>query len=130
MLLTMHMLAQLVSWLPMHAVSKAILDVAFAEEPPTIALNIVHPRPVEWSTVMRGVSDALLAAKVTSKTLPLLPFGEWFKALEERAKAADEHDMSSIVSIYHQSSLTHVFNCFGSPARHQTPQILPHFFIG
>jgi thioester reductase-like protein len=89
----------LVSWLPMHAVAKAILDVGFAEEQPTIALNIVHPRPVEWSTVMRDVSDALLAAKVTSEFLPLLPFGEWFEALEGRAKAADLHDLNSIPAI-------------------------------
>lgn len=105
MSLTMHALIQLVSWLPMHAVSTAILDVAFAEEQPTIALNIVHPRPIEWSTVMRGVSDALLGAKVTSELLPLVPFGEWFEALELRSKTADVDDLSTIVSMDRQSSV-------------------------
>jgi len=83
----------------MHAVSKAILDVAFSDEQPPIALNIVHPRPVEWSTVMRDVRDALLAAKVSSEALPLVPFGEWFEQLEGRAKIADERDISVMPAI-------------------------------
>ncbi|KZP21020.1 hypothetical protein FIBSPDRAFT_891413 [Athelia psychrophila] len=32
------------SWLPMDVVSQAVLDVAVSEQPPRIALNIVHPR--------------------------------------------------------------------------------------
>ena len=89
----------------MHAVSKAILDVAFYDKQPPIALNIVHPRPVEWSTVVRDVRDALLEAKVGSEALPLVPFEEWFEKLEGRAKTADVHDISSIVSIYCQIGL-------------------------
>jgi hypothetical protein len=88
----------------MHAVSKAILDVAFSDEQPPIALNIVHPRPIEWSTIMRDVGEALLAAKVSSEALPLVPFEEWFKRLEGRAKIADVHDISSIVSIIVKSA--------------------------
>jgi hypothetical protein len=85
--------------LPIHAVSNAILDVAFSDEQSLTALNIVHPRPVEWSTVMRDVREALLAAKVNSEILPLVPFEEWLKQLEGRAEIADVHDISSIVSI-------------------------------
>ena len=92
----------------MHVVSKAILDVAFSEKQPPIALNIVHPRPVEWSTVVRDVREALLAAKVGSEALPLVPFEEWFKQLEGRAKTSDVHDISSIVSIYCQISLDYL----------------------
>jgi hypothetical protein len=129
MLLIMHVLAQLVSWLPMHAASKAILDVAFTKEQPAIALNIVHPRPVDWLTIMRDVSDALLATKVTSKALPLVPFGEWFEALEERAKIGDAHDLNNIVSTHLQSTDS-ISDCFGFLAGHQTSQILPCAFIG
>jgi hypothetical protein len=92
----------------MHAVSKAILDVAFSDKQLPIALNIVHPRPVEWSTVMRDVRDALLEAKVSSEALPLIPFRDWFEQLESRAKIADEHDIGIIVSIYCQINLTYV----------------------
>jgi len=80
----------------MHAVSKAILDVAFSDEQPPIALNIVHPKPDEWSTVMGDVRNALLAAKVSSEALPLVPFGEWFEQLEGRAKIADEHNRDAV----------------------------------
>jgi hypothetical protein len=92
----------------MHAVSKAILDVAFSDEQLPIALNIVHPRPVEWSTAIRDVRDALLEAKVNCEALPLVPFGDWFEQLEGRAKIADGHDISSIVCIYCQINLTYV----------------------
>jgi hypothetical protein len=92
----------------MHAVSKAILYVAFSNKQPLIALNIVHLRPVEWSAVMQDVRESLLAAKVSSEALSLLPFEEWFKQLEGQAKIADVHDISSIVSIYYQISLTYV----------------------
>ncbi|KAG9308660.1 putative aminoadipate reductase [Chiua virens] len=40
------------SWLPPHAVSDAMLDVAFADEEPPLAVNLVHPRPIAWESLM------------------------------------------------------------------------------
>lgn len=84
----------------MHAVSQAILDVAFSAQSPTIALNIVHPRPVQWSEIMHSISDALLEAKILSQRLALVPFSEWFDRLETRSREAGGQDLNSIVSAY------------------------------
>ncbi|KZP04710.1 NAD(P)-binding protein, partial [Athelia psychrophila] len=78
------------SWLPMDVVAQAVLDVALSEQPPSIALNIVHPRPSQWSTVITSVANALYRAGVADHHLPLVPFTEWFARLEQRSKAADE----------------------------------------
>ncbi|KZP33250.1 putative nonribosomal peptide synthetase [Athelia psychrophila] len=86
------------SWLPVNTVSQVILDVAFAEEPP-LALNIVHPRPILWSTVIKHIRDALQRSGLTSQALPLLHFTEWFDALERRSRVADEQGTADIPAI-------------------------------
>lgn len=89
----------------MQAVSQVILEVAFATEAPSIALNIVHPKPVAWSTVMQPISEALYKADLTSQVLPLITSKHWFEMLEQRERGADEKDMSRVVraSFYHSN---------------------------
>ncbi|KAG1853273.1 putative aminoadipate reductase [Suillus tomentosus] len=88
-----------VSWIPPHAVSNAILDVAFAEEEPPIAVNLVHPRPTAWKTLMQPIADALVERKVTTYLLPLVPFSEWLEKLEWSAKDLSEETMERIPAI-------------------------------
>ena len=83
----------------MDVVSQAILDVALSNQAPTIALNIVHPKPSRWSTIVRSVADALHHTGVTREVVPLLPFHEWLGLLEQRSEGADADDMAEIVSI-------------------------------
>ena len=90
---------QVASWLPMDIVSQAILDVMFSSQAPTIALNIVHPRPSQWSSIIQSVADALHRAGVVQENVPLIPFGEWFERLEQRSKGADADEMANIVSL-------------------------------
>ncbi|KZP21530.1 hypothetical protein FIBSPDRAFT_1044071 [Athelia psychrophila] len=87
------------SWLPMDVVAQAVLDVALSEQPPSIALNIVHPRPSQWSTVITSVANALYRAGVADHHLPLVPFKEWFARLEQRSKGADADEMAKIPAI-------------------------------
>ncbi|KAG2103392.1 putative aminoadipate reductase [Suillus discolor] len=89
----------LLSWIPTHAVSNAILDVAFAKEEPPIAVNLVHPRPVAWGTLMRPVADAIFERKITSAPLPLIPFSEWFEKVESSAKNASEANIKRVPAI-------------------------------
>ncbi|KAG1779119.1 putative aminoadipate reductase [Suillus placidus] len=88
-----------VSWIPPHAISNAILDVAFAEEEPPIAVNLVHPRPIAWKTLIQSVADALVERKVTSYPLPLVSFPEWLGKLELSAKDLSEETMKRIPAI-------------------------------
>ncbi|KAG2068654.1 putative aminoadipate reductase [Suillus decipiens] len=89
----------LVAWIPPHAISNAILDVAFAEEEPPIAVNLVHPRPIVWRALMQPIADALAEHKVTSNPLPLVPFSEWLEKLELRAKDLSEETIRRIPAI-------------------------------
>ncbi|KAG1835812.1 putative aminoadipate reductase [Suillus subalutaceus] len=88
-----------VSWIPPHAISNAILDVAFTKEEPPIAVNLVHPRPIAWRTLMQPVADALVERKVTSYPLPLVSFSEWLEKLESSAKDLSEETMKRIPAI-------------------------------
>jgi len=73
--------------------------VAFAEEEPSIAINLVHPRPVAWKTLMQPVADAIFKHKITSAPLPLIPFSEWFVKLKLSAKDTSEENMKRIVRV-------------------------------
>ncbi|KAG1790286.1 putative aminoadipate reductase [Suillus plorans] len=90
---------EFVSWIPPQAASNAFLDVAFAEEEPPIAVNLVHPRPTAWKTLMQPIADALVERKVTSYPLPLVPFSEWLEKLESSAKDLSQENMERIPAI-------------------------------
>ncbi|KAG1855628.1 putative aminoadipate reductase [Suillus subalutaceus] len=88
-----------VSWIPPYAISNAILDVAFAEEEPPIVMNLVHPRPTAWKTLMQPIADAMVEHKITSHPLPFVPFSEWLERLESSAKDVSEESMKRIPAI-------------------------------
>ncbi|EGO00041.1 hypothetical protein SERLA73DRAFT_122132 [Serpula lacrymans var. lacrymans S7.3] len=89
----------LVSWMPAEKVAAAILDVAFAEQTPPLALNLAHPRPVSWMDTMEILRDTLLEKKcLHRKDFPFVDFGEWVKRLEKRAQNATAVDFDNIVS--------------------------------
>ncbi|KAF8838098.1 putative aminoadipate reductase [Paxillus ammoniavirescens] len=90
---------KVVSWLPHYAVSDAILDIAFAEDEPSIAVNLVHPRPVEWASLMKPISSALYRKNVMSELLPLVPFAQWLTSLEERAADTSEDNIRRVPAI-------------------------------
>jgi len=89
---------QNVAWLPTDAVSGAILDVALGKDKPPIAINVVHPRPVEWEALMKPISDALFAKNITREPLPLIPSAEWYHRLEKHAVNANEETIKRVVS--------------------------------
>lgn len=74
----------------MDAVCQAILDAALAHHndlPMTI--NIAHPHPVAWTSLMSTIRELLLSAKyLPSDALPLIPFQEWVDNLEKFAVTA------------------------------------------
>ncbi|KAF7973245.1 hypothetical protein HWV62_15753 [Athelia sp. TMB] len=87
------------AWLPVDVVSQAVLDVALSEQAPTLVLNIVHPRPSQWTTIIEAIGHALHRAGVTEMAVPLIPFGEWLGELEQRAVGADADAMARIPAI-------------------------------
>ncbi|KAI6017887.1 putative aminoadipate reductase [Pisolithus marmoratus] len=88
-----------VAWLPMDAVSGAILDVSLSDEELPIAVNLVHPRPVEFEAIMKPISDALFEKNITKERLPLLHSAEWFRRLEKQAVNANEERIRQVPAI-------------------------------
>ncbi|KAE9394513.1 NAD(P)-binding protein [Gymnopus androsaceus JB14] len=75
-----------VSWAPIDALAEAILDVGFVKEEPPFAINLVHPRPVSWTSVMGAMQESLISAKhLSTDALPMVPFRKWALALEDTA---------------------------------------------
>lgn len=99
----------------MDVVSSAILDVALSKQPASIALNLVHPRPLQWSSIIGFLADAMLHAGVASYSLPSIAFQEWFERLEKRSQNASADEMTKIVSFNEYDDRLVVLITFISP---------------
>ncbi|KIK55529.1 hypothetical protein GYMLUDRAFT_837603 [Collybiopsis luxurians FD-317 M1] len=78
-----------VSWAPMDAIAEAILDVAFAKDYAPLAINLVHPHPVSWTSVMEAIRQSLISYKqLSSESLQLVPFQTWVSTLQKHAASA------------------------------------------
>ncbi|KAF8878948.1 putative aminoadipate reductase [Infundibulicybe gibba] len=91
--------AGVVSWIPMNSVSQAILETAFSIDPPAVALNLVHPRPIEWNSIITAIGHALRRRQLANESFPIIPFQQWFGRLEERARTATDGDLELIPAI-------------------------------
>jgi thioester reductase-like protein len=96
------------SWIAPEAVSGAILDVAFGEEQPERALNVVHPRPITWSTMIEAAADELVHQQITGDRLPVVTMSDWYTKLAEAAVDADEGQIKRIVSLWLLLSLSYL----------------------
>ncbi|TFK46704.1 putative aminoadipate reductase [Heliocybe sulcata] len=85
-----------VSWLPMQAVARAILDVGLADGRHPSAVNVVHPKPVEWTTIMTAIRGSL---GESSESLPFVQFTEWVEKLEQRATKATTEELESVPAL-------------------------------
>ncbi|KAJ7731236.1 putative aminoadipate reductase [Mycena metata] len=80
-----------VAWLPPEAVSQAIVDAALSVEKPPFAINLIHPRPIPWDDVISTMARIV--------RLPLVPFADWVKQLEDRSVGATAADIENIPGI-------------------------------
>ena len=76
----------------MDAVAGAVLDLVVSDESAPSVVNVVHPRPVPWSTVLKGVRGALRSP------IPLVPYHEWLAKLEEAALQPTSAQLEAVVS--------------------------------
>jgi hypothetical protein len=87
------------SWIPFDAVSQAILDVAFGNDKPERALNLVHPRPTPWHNIMEAASNNLVKGGITKERLPLITFEKWFSRLQDASVGASDETINRIVRL-------------------------------
>ncbi|KAJ7626112.1 acetyl-CoA synthetase-like protein [Roridomyces roridus] len=78
----------IIAWIPPETVARTIVDVALMAESPPPVLNVLHPWPVPWDTIMEALG--------TEARLPLVPMAEWVARLRERAPSATGEDLESI----------------------------------
>ncbi|KAL1699760.1 hypothetical protein EV121DRAFT_295858 [Schizophyllum commune] len=76
-----------VTWLSMDAVAGTVLDATFSQSALRTSHNVVHPRPVQWSQMIKHVHNSLKT--VLQRDVPILPFAEWFTRLEAAANQPD-----------------------------------------
>ncbi|KAF9475758.1 putative aminoadipate reductase [Pholiota conissans] len=86
------------SWLPMDAVSQTILDVAWSNEAPA-ALNVVHPRPIAWNSILSSINDAIVEEGLAPSKLPMVDFSTWVSYLEKHAKDSSSETLNNIPAI-------------------------------
>ena len=83
----------------MDAVSDCITELVFQNERLPSVLNIVHPRPTEWNTIIKLIGDALFLQKKLDSPLALVSFQEWFFILEAHAQSSNPADEARIVCV-------------------------------
>jgi hypothetical protein len=88
-----------ISWIPPEAVSGAILDVALGDGRPERALNVAHPRPIAWTTMVQAAADELFRLEITRDRLRVVPMSEWSAKLADAAVGADEERLKRIVRL-------------------------------
>lgn len=82
----------------MDVVAKAILEIAFIDAPLIPTLNIVHPQPVSWSSMILAIRDALIREKhLAPNALRVVSFRDWVVLVD---KHANQSDITNIVSTY------------------------------
>jgi hypothetical protein len=80
----------------MDAISNCIVELIFHNERLPPVLNLVHPRPTNWNTVIKLIGDALVLQKRIGLSLPSISFQKWFYILEAHAKAANQENQNEL----------------------------------
>ncbi|KAF7430338.1 hypothetical protein PC9H_006043 [Pleurotus ostreatus] len=103
-----------VSWIQMDCVARVALDIAFSQcSRLPLVVNIVHPRPVTWTSVFTAIQQALHANTQGRITLPLIPFKEWHELLQTHAMGADEKTILQIPAVKLLDFFGHIANAPG-----------------
>ena len=71
----------------MDAVAGTVLDAAFSQSALAPSHNVVHPRPIAWSQMIKYIQHSFKT--VLQRDVPILPFAEWFIKLEAAANQPD-----------------------------------------
>ncbi|KAJ7760072.1 putative aminoadipate reductase [Mycena maculata] len=80
-----------VAWIRPEAISRTIVDTALSTEKAPFAINLVHPHPVPWDTVVSSMANFA--------QLPLIPFADWIQQLKTLSTHASAEDIKNIPGI-------------------------------
>ena len=81
----------------MDVVSQAILEVAHSMDS-AAALNIVHPRPISWASIIQSINSALVQEGVIPSALSVVDMRSWASKLKAHATISSPAILNDIVS--------------------------------
>ncbi|KIP12212.1 hypothetical protein PHLGIDRAFT_508051 [Phlebiopsis gigantea 11061_1 CR5-6] len=82
-----------VAWVPLDAVGQAYVDWVCSEDDLPGLVNVVHPRPTDWATVLVGLQKEL------GDRVPLVPPAQWMDELELRSTRPSPEDVENIPAL-------------------------------
>ena len=80
----------------MDAVSNGIVELIFQNEHLPPVLNVVHPRPTDWNSVIKLIVDALVSRGKAYSRPVSVSFQTWFSTLEAHAQAANHENENEL----------------------------------
>ncbi|KAH8111803.1 acetyl-CoA synthetase-like protein [Phellopilus nigrolimitatus] len=92
-----------VSWLSANIAAGAIVEMLHSEES---VLHLVHPRPVEWTSIITEFSKKL--------NLPVVSYGEWLAALEHSRSVIGSGDNNQLEDAFRQNPALRFLKFFRS----------------
>ncbi|KAG6865244.1 hypothetical protein C0991_004125 [Blastosporella zonata] len=87
----------MISWVPMDTAAAAIVDAVLGNERLPQVANLVHPRPVKATKVIRSFQSSV--ADVLGKNIDIVSFREWLAIIEEHAKSPTPQMLVDIPAI-------------------------------
>jgi len=89
-----------VSWVSIDMAANAVVDLMDSE---TAVVNVVHPNPTNWGSIMKELSEYL--------HLPLVPYAEWFGCIEgasrEKSASLDIQGALKLVDMFRHGIKPH-----------------------
>ncbi|GJE96032.1 acetyl-CoA synthetase-like protein [Phanerochaete sordida] len=82
-----------VAWVPLDIIGQAYLDLVLADEPLPLLVNLVHTRPSNWDTIVRGLKEGL------QEDIPVVSLDEWVGKLEQLSSSATEKDLTNVPAL-------------------------------
>ena len=82
---------QVVSWIPMDTVANAVKELVLSEQRPPKLVNVVHPHPVPFRTVIDGFQASL------GQSIKIVAFEEWISVVEDIAEQGKAEDLDRVV---------------------------------
>ncbi|KAJ8701439.1 hypothetical protein PTI98_000222 [Pleurotus ostreatus] len=89
----------MVSWVSIDTVAQAALDIAFTDGPLPSTINVVHPRPVKWSSLFASLKDTIQETTRGVFSPRIVSFKEWFDTLQSAANQENPPDLRQLPAL-------------------------------
>lgn len=96
----------------MDAVASIVLDLVLSRQPEPRLVNVVHPQPTPWDTIIKQINN------FAGANLPTIPYAEWLNKLEAHGKDSSSQILVTIVSraaLFSLHEFTQLFIHLASP---------------